>query len=311
MTKFSIILMFLFSVMNLHAERTVKLKKTVQVSGSQVLLEDLLIDSSDLKEEEKSLVILKSPIRGFKNFRPVDIAYEMQLHESLLDLSLEAPPFVKIIRIKDINFVETFKAYLKARLNKETPWKMFELEIEFSPSDITTITSMSGCDYEMVSQRANDELNGAKVTVKFTENGSSRGAVKLEPIIRRKILAITLKTDLTKGKIIQKSDLILDRVWVSGTDERFATNFVDCIGFEAGRNMSAGSRVVKAHLIEPVYVQKGDFLKVSSESSFLRITIDAKALSMGRRGEVIRVKNIKSGRLLDVVMTGIQTAVVK
>ena len=311
MTKLIVVLIILLSAVNLYAERTVKLKKTVQVSGSQVVLEDLLIDSSVLTNLEKSLVILKSPARGFKNFRPIDIAYEMQLHESLLDLSLEAPSFVKIIRVKNIDYVEKFKVSIIQSLKKETPWKMFELELEFSPSDITKITSMSGSDYEMISQRPNEELNSAKIFVRFAENGISRGAVTIDPIIRRKILAITLKSDITKGKIIQKSDLVLDRVWVSGTDERFATNFQDCVGFEAGKNMSSGSRITKAYLVEPIYVQKGDFLKVSSDSPILSISIDAKALSMGRRGEIIRVKNTKSGRLLDVVMTGVQTAVVK
>lgn len=312
MTKLNTaIIVFLLSAFSLLAERTVTLKKTIQVSGSQVVLSDLLVDSSSLEKAEKNLVILNSPLRGSKNFRPVDIAYEMQQHKSLMDLALLAPSFVKVIRVKDIDFVEKVKEGLIVALGKETPWKMFDLEMELTATDISKISAMSGNDFEVISQRPSDELDSVKITVKFIEKGINKGAVILNPIIRRKILAITLKNSIKRGGIVQKSDLILDRIWVSGTDERYAVNFQDCVGYEVSRNIAAGSRIAKSFLIEPVYVEKGSFLKVYVKSGLLTLSVDAKALSTGRRGETIRVKNTKSGKDLDVIMTGLQTGIVQ
>lgn len=312
MTKlFTALTAFVLFSCSLHAERTLSLRKTVEVRGSQVVLSDLVIDSAVLSDAEKGLVILKSPLRGYKNVRPIDIAYEMQVHKSLLDVELLAPSFVKVVRVKDVDYVEKVKAGLLDALSKENPWKMFELEMEFSPSDLNKISSMSGCEFEMTSQIPNDELDSAKLTVKFTEGDKNKGSLKLLPMVRRKILAITLRNNIKKGHVIQKSDLILDRVWVSGTNEKYAVNFKDCVGYEASRNMLAGSRIINNYLIEPVFVDKGDFITVYSGNRLLNVSAKAKALSMGRRGQIIRAKNIKSGKEMDVEMTGVQTGIVK
>ena len=312
MTKpLTYIIVLLLSTVNLLAERNLNLKKNVEVSGHLVLLKDLVIDTASLTDNEKNLVILKSPQRGFKNYRPVDIAYEMQNHPSLMDISLLAPPFVKIIRVKDVHFVEKVKTYLVKELKQQDPWKRFTIEVDFTPDDINKINDMSGADCKLISQIPSDDLGSVKLSVKFTEKEKNRGTITLEPVIRRKIFSITLKGDVNKGQILRKDDLVVAQVWVDGQEDRYASNFQDCVGYELSRNMIAGSRVPKPYLIEPVYVRKGEIIKVYVETAAMRVGIHAKALSDGRRGETIRAKNTKSGKNLDVIMTGLQTAVVK
>ena len=312
MTKpLTYLIVLLLSSVNLLAERNLNLKKNVEVSGHLVLLKDLVIDAATLTDNEKNLVILKSPQRGFKNYRPVDIAYEMQNHPSLMDISLLAPPFVKIIRVKDVHFVEKVKTYLVKELKQQDPWKRFTIEVDFTPDDINKINDISGADCELISQIPSDDLGSVKLSVKFTEKEKNRGTITLEPVIRRKIFSITLKGDVNKGQILRKDDLVVAQVWVDGQEDRYASNFQDCVGYELSRNMIAGSRVPKPYLIEPVYVRKGEIIKVYVETAAMRVGIHAKALSDGRRGETIRAKNTKSGKNLDVIMTGLQTAVVK
>ena len=312
MTKqLTYLLILLLTCTGLQAERTVNLKKNVQVSGHLVLLKDLLIDTDGLTEEEQKLVILKSPLRGFKNYRPVEIAYEMQNHASLMDLSLVAPPFVKVTRIRDVNFVENVKTGLIKALKNENPWKRFAIEVDFTPEDINKINDMSGADFKLISQIPSDDLTSVQLSVKFTEKEKNRGTLLLKPIIRRRLFSITLKNDVAKGQILNKSDLVVDQVWVDGQEDRYAANFKDCVGYELSRNMVAGSRIPRTFLVEPVYVRKGEIIKVYVESLSMRVGIHANALTDGRRGETIRARNTKSGKLLDVIMTGQQTAVVK
>lgn len=313
MTKpLTFLTVLLLCSVNLLAERNINLKKNVEVSGHLVLLKDLLIDSSELSDKEKNLVILKSPQRGFKNYRPIDVAFAMQNHASLLDLVIVDPPsFVKLIRIKDVNFVEKVKTELAKSLKQEDPWKRFTIEVDFTPDDINKINEMSGADFKLISQIPSDDLGSVKLSVKFTEKEKNRGTVTLEPVIRRKIFSITLKSDVNKGDVLRKDDLVVAQVWVDGQEDRYASNFKECVGYELSRNMIAGSRVPKPYLVEPVYVRKGEIIKVYVETAAMRVGIHAKALSDGRRGETIRAKNTKSGKNLDVIMTGLQTAVVK
>ena len=305
------ILILLSSVTSLLAEREMTLKATVNVSGKSVLLEDLVIETELLTDEEKKLAILESPLRGFKNFLPVNIAFAMQAHKSLWDISLIPPKFVKVVRVKDANFVTDVKEAVVKYLSKETPWKMFEIEVEFSASDLAKINEMSGSKFVVTSQRANDQLTSSKVNIKFTENDVDRGEVIINPDIRRKILAITLKSDLKRGDTIRKSDLVLGRVWADGKEARYVSNFKDCVGFEVAQDMSAGKRIAKSFLHEPVYVRKGQELNVSYNSPGIDVSMRAVAMTDGRRGDFIKVKNIDSEEVFEVEMAGIKWAIRK
>lgn len=310
MIKSPTVFFLLFSLLaSLHAERVVQLKKTIQVSGNLVLLKDLLVDTDVLKDAEKDLIIVKSPLRGSKNYTPEELAYEMQNHASLMDLALKSPDFVKIMRVKDANYIENFKGGLTAALLKENPWKRFKIEVEFTNDDLNKINTMSGADYELVSQVPNESLTSVKLSVQFSENGVKRGTLILNPNVRRKVFSIVLRYDLSKGAILQKSDLVVDQVWVDGQEGRYASNFIDCVGYELTKDISAGSRVPKMYLTDPVYVKKGQFLKVYTMVGGLKVAVQAKALTDGRRGQTIKVKNTKSDKMLFVKMVEPELAV--
>ena len=293
---------------SLFAERVVQLKRTIQVSGNLVLLKDLLIDTKGLSDKEQELIIIKSPLRGSKNYTPEQLAYEMQNHASLMDLALKSPEFVKIMRVKDANYIENVKEGLTLALQKENPWKRFKIEVEFTNDDINKINSMSGADFKLISQVPNEMFTSSKLSVQFSEKGIKRGNLILRPNIRRKVFSIVLKFGVSKGAILQKSDLVVDQVWVDGKEGRYASNFIDCVGYEVTKDMPSGSRVAKMNLTDPVYVRKGQFLKVYTIIGGLKVGVQAKALTDGRRGQTIKVKNTKSEKILFVKMVGPEVA---
>ncbi len=307
----TIFLILILTPFCLLAEREINLKKSVEVSGQAVLLKDLVVENGALTEEELKLEILKAPLRGFKNFRPVEIAYEMQNHASLMDVSLIAPPVIKVSRVKDPDFIENVRDGVTKALKEHDPWKHFKIELEFSPEDITKINEMGNSSFELKSQIPSEDLGAVKIRVEFKENEKSKGTLTLEPVVRRKVVSIALKSDLAKGSIIKQTDLVVTQAWADGQEEKYASTFEDCIGYELTKNMVAGSRILKTNLAEPVYVKKGEILKVFVVTGSLKVGVHAKALTDGRRGETIRAKNTKSGQTIDVVLTDIQTAEVK
>jgi len=297
--------------LSLQAERIVQLKKTVQVSGHLVLLKDLLVATDALKDSEKELIIIKSPLRGSKNYTPEQLAYEMQNHASLMDLALKSPEFIKIMRVKDANYIENVKAGLTAALLKENPWKRFKIEVELTNDDINKINAMSGADFELVSQVPNEMFTSSKLSVKFTEKGKNRGTIILNPNIRRKIYSIVLKAGLSKGAILQKSDLVVDQVWVDGKEGRYASNFIDCVGYELTKDLPSGSRVPKVALMDPIYITKGGHFNAFVVSNGFKVSAVAKALTDGRRGQTIRARNTKSGEIIQVKMVEPKTGIVE
>jgi hypothetical protein len=107
------------------AEREVRLKAFVTVTGRSVLLKDLLVDSVGVTQEELDFKIVDSPLRGNKRYSSRDIAFMMQGHKSLMDLSLLAPRVVKITRKADNGYVAKVREQLTKELLKQSQWKGF------------------------------------------------------------------------------------------------------------------------------------------------------------------------------------------
>jgi flagella basal body P-ring formation protein FlgA len=78
----------------------------------------------------------------------------------------------------------------------------------------------------------------------------------------------------------------------------------EIIGRKAKFNLARGA-VIKTRQLEIVYpVEKGKAVLVVANNSRLSITVNAIALEAGQLGDMIKVKNSTSGRILNAIVTG-------
>ena len=109
------------------------------------------------------------------------------------------------------------------------------------------------------------------------------------PILRRNFLP---------GEIIRASDV----AWKSERVDLFGYNTVldvdKLIGYAARRPITGG-RPVRASDIKPqILVQKGAMVTVSYRTASMAITTRGKALEKGFRGQTIRIKNLKTDKVI-------------
>ena len=280
-------------------EREVRIKSEIRVSGRFVLLKDLVADDELLSQEEKSLIILEAPERGHKKVSIRTIAIKMQEHKQLLDLSLLAPRMLKIYRIADMNFVEDTRLQLQTQLNTNAPWNDYNINIEFDTEDMNSISDMSGADkIELISQTASRDLGLAKMRVKFTEKGQTLGTITLSPVVQREVDVVILKNSVKKGHVLSKSDLQLAKIWSIGKEESLCLSLEEALGFEVRRNMMEGNKIPLSNLSEPVYANKGQIIVVETVLGSLTVRVTAQALQLGRRGDDIRVRNTRTGKIV-------------
>ena len=289
-------------------EREVRIKSEIRVSGRFVLLKDLVTDDELLTKEERNLIILEAPERGHKKVTIRTIAIKMQEHKQLLDLSLLAPRMLKIYRIADMNFVEDVRLQLQTQLNASAPWNDYKINVEFNTEDMNSISDMSGADkIEMISQTASRDLSLAKMRVKFTEKGQTLGTMTLSPIVQREIDVVILKNSVKKGHVLSKSDLQLAKVWSVGKEDSLCLSIEEALGFEVRRNMMEGNKIPLSNLSEPVYANKGEIIMVETVLGSLTVRVTAQALQLGRRGDDIRVRNTRTGKIVtaQLIATGV------
>jgi flagella basal body P-ring formation protein FlgA len=70
---------------------------------------------------------------------------------------------------------------------------------------------------------------------------------------------------------------------------------------EATRTIRAGTPLSVRDIKAVSVIHKGDPIQLIFENGALRLTVDAKALESGARGETIRVQNLQSNRTMDAI----------
>ncbi|HHD63006.1 MAG TPA: flagellar basal body P-ring formation protein FlgA [Desulfobulbaceae bacterium] len=130
-----------------------------------------------------------------------------------------------------------------------------------------------------------------KVDGKTVKNCTVRG--KLEAMAEVAAAAVNVR----KGSIITADQIELIRQDISKLDTPYPS-IDQVVGLLAKRTIRAG-RAFDSHNVEPPpVIKKGEPVKIIADRGALQITTNGVAIMDGRPGDFIRVKNIRSNRLV-------------
>ena len=114
---------------------------------------------------------------------------------------------------------------------------------------------------------------------------------------------VVVRKNITKGEVITEDHLTYSFQISDDLPGGFST-MSEIIGRKAKFNLARGA-VIKTRQLEIVYpVEKGKAVLVVANNSRLSITVNAIALEAGQVGDMIKVKNSTSGRILSAIVTG-------
>ena len=114
---------------------------------------------------------------------------------------------------------------------------------------------------------------------------------------------VVVRKNITKGEVITEDHLTYS-FQISDDLPGGFTTMSEIIGRKEKFNLARGA-VIKTRQLEIVYpVEKGKAVLVVANNSRLSITVNAIALEAGQLGDMIKVKNSTSGRILNAIVTG-------
>ena len=124
-----------------------------------------------------------------------------------------------------------------------------------------------------------------------------------QPFASLKSKTVVVKKNITKGEVITEDHLTFS-FQISDDLPGGFTTMSEIIGRKAKFNLARGA-VIKTRQLEIVYpVEKGKAVLVVANNSRLSITVNAIALEAGQIGDMIKVKNSTSGKILNAIVTG-------
>ena len=115
--------------------------------------------------------------------------------------------------------------------------------------------------------------------------------------ISNSIKLITLKNNLKKGEVIQKHDLKFDYK-SNSVGNGFFESFDKLVGRKINQNLSKGQVIKIRHLEENFMVSEGQSIIIFSDLYGINVRMQGNALENGHFNELIKVKNISSGKIV-------------
>lgn len=120
-----------------------------------------------------------------------------------------------------------------------------------------------------------------------------------EVVVKARVSARVLVTvnDVPAGRVIADEDLTLARRDVSATPDAVSASQA-AVGLTSSRTLRAGQVVARRLLLTPVLVQRGQGVGIVARQGGIEVTVPGEALTAGREGEVVQVRNVASRKVI-------------
>ena len=119
--------------------------------------------------------------------------------------------------------------------------------------------------------------------------------------LRSSSKVVSIVTNLSKGQVIEKENLVLVSMPKQKVFEGF-TKIEDLIGRKVTSNLAKGTILKPRHVKFRLNVNKNDTVLVVLGNSKLSITTYGIALASGQKGDLITVENIKSKKTFKAIV---------
>lgn len=110
---------------------------------------------------------------------------------------------------------------------------------------------------------------------------------------------------LPRGATLTAADIQLVETDVTRLNGQYLTRPQDAVGLSLKRQLAAATPITGEVLAQPVLVKRGEAVTITAASGGLSVKMPGIAMSDGRRGEQIRVKNGNSARVIDAQVTDV------
>lgn len=115
---------------------------------------------------------------------------------------------------------------------------------------------------------------------------------------------------IERGQTLGRDDLKLEPINIGKAQRGYFNRLEEVQGMAAKRRIRAGQTLTPSLLAQPLAVKRGQPVKIVASQDGIEASTSGEALSDGQPGEVIRVRNVRSGKVIDaqVVAEGVVTS---
>ncbi len=295
----AIFLVLVFTVCNSFGFVEVNLKKFTKVKGDTVYLKDIAVIKAEGEEPSfinflKNLPVLKSPkpsttISVSKN----QLVFLLQKNHLALD-SFKFSGSENCIITRDYKKLSTKK--IEEKVRKFINQKFEKVEIVSVNLTNKTYLIPSTSISEKIKIKS-ESLKNLYLEYQIYENGNLTYKIPVTVSIKKYMKVVSAKRDIPKGKIITLEDLKTTEIEFKRRSN-YITEIENAVGKVAKRDILKGT-VIKTSLLKPDYkVKRRKNVKIIYRNGNINIELMGLALENGAVGDIVKIKNISSGKVI-------------
>jgi len=180
----------------------------------------------------------------------------------------------------------------------------FAARAEISVGRLDSRLKLTACDEPLETYDSPNGLNRGRGVVGVRCDGSKPWKIFVPVTIALIESVVTTRRPLVRGQTVRADDLVLSETDVSRLHKAYFTRIEDVVGLRAKRAIGSDKTLHAGLLKREQLVERGKTVSILADLSGLQVSMRGKAMADGGYGDRIRVKNLKSGRVISGTVAG-------
>ncbi len=181
----------------------------------------------------------------------------------------------------------------------DSPWDTNDLAVDHftcKPSDLTL--PAGEITYTILNQIHSQYLGSKTLSVMVNVDGVAQQKLKMQGILNLYDDVVVTNHRLRRNTILSEDDLTLERRKITGYAHQLIPTISDAIGMQVTRSLGGGAVLLTRYVKNQPIIMRGDIVTIIATSGKLKVTAHGEAKSKGAKGDIIKIKNLASRRII-------------
>ena len=285
------------------------LKAESLVEQESVRLSDIATLTGPSENQLKALgatIVARAPQPGQTRFVGVDYI-RIRLKQAGVDTAsiiFKGPQDAKITRQAAALPIQRIQRAVETAIRSRMPWKNEDVTIGKITLDETIQLPTGRLTYRIVPSRNEDYLGRTNLALHLFVDGVPVRKVWVNATISVLADVVTVIRPLGKHAYIELADLSVERRDLSDLSSDTVSRIEDALGNRTTRMIYPQTVLQSSMFASPPLVRKGDIVKIVASAGPMLITATGRVKQQGCKGDMVRVVNTDSNRIITARVTG-------
>ncbi len=197
--------------------------------------------------------------------------------------------------------LESIEQLLKSFLNAQLAKMHKQYHYQLSPLD--SRLTLPTCPQKPEAFSPRGRLNAGRNTIGLRCNKGKHWTIYSSVTIKLYQPVLVLTRPINRGEILTSRDIALQKMDLGSLHQGYLNNPNTILNKQAKRNLARGAVLTKQQFEAPDLVKRGETVKIQAINPHFQISMNGIALMNGKKGQNIRVKNMRSKRIIQARVT--------